>query len=380
MEKPAKQKDWINILFLSLTPLIGVVGTAAYALVNGVQWWQPVLLVVSFSLVSFSVTAGYHRGFSHKSYQIHPVLQAYYLFFGAMALQNSVLKWSADHRDHHRYVDRDWDPYSIRRGGLWAHMFWLFYKEPHERSYDEVPDLTQNKMVMWQYRWSHAIGLIGGLGIPTAIGALFGSPLAGLLWGGFLRIALIHHTTFLVNSVAHLYGTRPYTEENSARDNGLLAFITNGEGYHNFHHKFPADFRNGIRWYQWDPTKWLIQTLGFLGLAQDLKKTPSAVIEKSRLRMKLVHAEHRLELVPSEIGDAIRLRMEKAHHALDRAAARWHEMDAERREMVSRGRKRSAEFRKSWKEAVAAYKLSLAEARREWRQASRMLAQLPQQA
>lgn len=376
--KPAKQKDWINILFLSLTPLIGVFGTAAYAWRNGIAWWQPVLLLVSFSLVSFSVTAGYHRGFSHKSYKAHPILQAYYLFFGAMALQNSVLKWSADHRDHHRYVDRDWDPYSIRRGGLWAHIFWLFYKEPHERDYDNVPDLKLNKMVMWQYRWSHVIGIVGGLGIPTAIGAAFGSPLGGLLWGGFLRIALIHHTTFLVNSVAHLYGSRPYTEENSARDNGLLAFVTNGEGYHNFHHKFPSDFRNGIRWYQWDPTKWLIQTLGFLRLARDLKVTPSAVIEKARLRMKLVHAERRLEHAPSEIGDAIRLRMEMAHHALDRAAARWHEMDMKRREMLSRGRRKSAELVHAWEEAVTAYKASLAEARREWRQAARLLADLPQ--
>ena len=375
-----RQKDWVNILFLSLTPVIGVFGTAAYAIVNGVQWWQPALLVVLFSMVSFSVTAGYHRCFSHKSYRAHPLLQAYYLFFGAMALQNSALKWSADHRDHHRYVDKDWDPYSIRRGGLWAHIFWLFYKEPHERSYENVPDLSENRMMMWQYRWSHVIGIVAGLGIPTLIGAAFGSPLAGLLWGGFLRIALIHHTTFLVNSVAHLYGTRPYTEENSARDNGLLAFITNGEGYHNFHHKFPSDFRNGVRWYQWDPTKWLIGVLRMVGLARDLKATPRAVIEKSRLRMRLTHAETRLQLAPTEIGDAIRLRLDKAHHALDRAAALWHEMDTKRREMLARGRRRSAEVAGTWKHSVREYRSSISDARREWRVAARMLSKLPEAA
>jgi stearoyl-CoA desaturase (Delta-9 desaturase) len=375
MEK--KRLDWINILFLSLTPVIGVVGTAAYAWRNGVEWWQPALLFILFSLVSFSVTAGYHRCFAHKSYSAHPALQAFYLFFGAMALQNSVLKWAADHRDHHRYVDRDWDPYSIRRGGLSAHIFWLFYKEPAERSYDNAPDLTGNRLVLFQYRWSHVIGIVAGLGIPTAIGALFGSPLAGLLWGGFLRIALIHHTTFLVNSVAHLYGTRPYTEENSARDNGLLAFVTNGEGYHNFHHKFPSDFRNGVRWWQWDPTKWFIASLRFLGLARDLKATPRAVIEKSRLRMKLTRAEVLLPHAPSDIGDAVRLRMEKAHHALDRAAALWHEMDSKRREMLERGRKRSSELKQSWNQALKEYKASIGDARREWRQAARMLAKLP---
>jgi stearoyl-CoA desaturase (delta-9 desaturase) len=128
--------------------------------------------------------------------------------------------------------------------------------------------------------------------IPTLIGAFFGRPLGGLLWGGFLRIVLIHHTTFLVNSVAHLYGTRPYTEGNSGRDNALLAFVTNGEGYHNFHHKFPSDFRNGVRWYQWDPTKWLIVLLGHVGLARHLVKTPDSVIEKTRRRM-LATAEAR---------------------------------------------------------------------------------------
>jgi stearoyl-CoA desaturase (delta-9 desaturase) len=372
-----REKDWINILFLSLTPVIGVFGTLAYALVKGVAWWQPALLVGLFTLVSFSVTAGYHRCFSHKAYRAHPLLQAFYLFFGAMALQNSALKWSADHRDHHRYVDRDWDPYSIRRGGLWAHIFWLFYKEPTKRSFDNVPDLALNPLVQWQYRWSHVIGIVAGLGIPTAIGAAFGSPLAGLLWGGFLRIALIHHTTFLVNSVAHLYGTRPYTEENSARDNGLLAFITNGEGYHNFHHKFPSDFRNGIRWYHWDPTKWLIRTLRLTGLASDLKVTPRAVIEKSRLRMKLAHAEVRLRHAPIELGDAVRVRLASAHDALDRAAALWHEMDAKRRAMVARGRRRSSEVAAGWKASMREYRASIGDARREWRVAARLLAKLP---
>jgi len=372
-----REKDWINILFLALTPVIGVVGTAAHALIYGVQWWEPALLFGSFMLVSFSVTAGYHRCFSHKAYRAHPALQAFYLFFGSLALQNSAMKWSADHRDHHRYVDRDWDPYSIRRGGLWAHIFWLFYKEPNARSYDNVPDLTGNALVSLQARWSHVIGIVGGLGIPTLIGWAFGSPLGGLLWGGFLRIALIHHTTFLVNSVAHLYGSRPYTEENSARDNGLLAFVTNGEGYHNFHHKFPSDFRNGIRWYHWDPTKWLIAVLGVTGLARELKITPRAVVEKSRLRMKLAHAEQKLVHAPSEIGDAVRSRLESAARALDRASALWHEMDEKRRGMVDRGRRRSTELAESFRHSMREYRSSISQAKREWRLAARMLAKIP---
>jgi stearoyl-CoA desaturase (Delta-9 desaturase) len=374
-----RKKDWVNILFLSLTPVIGVLGTAAYAMAYGIRWWEPTLFFVLFTLVSFSVTAGYHRCFAHKAYVSHPALQAFYLFFGSMALQNSALKWSSDHRDHHRHVDKDWDPYSIKRGGLWAHILWLFYKEPVVLSYDNVPDLKANRLVLWQFRLNNWIGLVVGLGLPTLIGALFGRPLGGLLWGGFLRIVVIHHTTFLVNSAAHLWGTRPYTEENSARDNGLLAFITNGEGYHNFHHKFPSDFRNGVRWYQWDPTKWLIAVLRFAGLARDLRKTPKAVIEKSRLRMKLEKAEARLHEVPASIAETVRPRLVRAHQALDRAVDLWHEVDAKRRDLLARGRTASSEIAKSWKETLRESRASLSAARQEWREAARALARSPEQ-
>ncbi|MGH9316427.1 MAG: fatty acid desaturase [Thermoanaerobaculia bacterium] len=371
-------KDWVNIAFLSLTPVIGTLGTAAYAFFFGVRWWEPALFFALFGLVSFSVTAGYHRCFAHKAYKCHPAVEAFYLFFGAMALQNSTLKWAADHRDHHRYVDREWDPYNIRRGGLWAHIIWLFYKDKPDRVFENVPDLQENRLVLWQYRWCNWIGIVAGLGLPTLVGAFFGRPLGGLLWGGFLRIALIHHTTFLVNSVAHLYGSRPYTEENSARDNALLAFFTNGEGYHNFHHKFPSDFRNGVRWYQWDPTKWLIALLAGLRLARDLKATPKALIEKPRLKLKLSRVEEQMRHAPAEIGEAIRARLERAHQALDRAVALWHEVDGKRREMLERGRRKSSALARACRESLRECRASLREARRHWREASRMVSRAPQ--
>ncbi len=373
-----REKDWVNIVFLSLTPVIGTLGTAAYALFFGIRWWEPVLFLVLFGLVSFSVTAGYHRCFAHKSYRCHPAVEGFYLFFGAMALQNSVLKWAADHRDHHRYVDREWDPYNIRRGGLWAHILWLFYKEEPSRVFENVPDLQANRLVLWQHRWCNWIGIVAGLGLPTLVGAFFGRPVGGLLWGGFLRIALIHHTTFMVNSVAHLWGTRPYTEENSARDNALLAFVTNGEGYHNFHHKFPSDFRNGVRWYQWDPTKWLIALLSWLGLARDLKATPKALIEKPRLKLRLLRIEEQLRHAPAEIGEAIRTRLERAHQALDRAVALWHELDGKRREMLTRGRRTSSALARACRESLREYRAALAEARRHGREAARMVSRVPE--
>jgi len=375
----SRQKDWTNILFLSLTPVIGVFGTAAYAFKFGVEWWQPVLFLVSYILVGLSVTAGYHRLFAHKGYESHPLVQAFFLFFGAMALQNSVLKWASDHRTHHKYVDKDWDPYSIKRGGLSAHIFWLFYKDGRAAGkYDNVPDLQKNRLVMLQYRFSSWIGILFGLGLPTLVGAAFGHPVGGLLWGGFLRIVVIHHTTFFVNSIAHLYGNRPYTDENSARDNWMLAFVTNGEGFHNFHHKFPSDYRNGIRWFDWDPTKWLIRTLAGLGLARGLRATPRPVIERARLKMAALEVQSRLPHVPSEIREAVRIRMDRAGQLLERAVDHWNRAHEKKREWLEQ-RASSARAR-TWKKNLRAHRGCVARAREEWRAALKILARAPETA
>lgn len=283
MDDPAR--DWVNILFLALSPVVGFGGTAWYAARHGIVWWEPVLALALFVAIGVGVGAGYHRCFAHRTYECHPAAEAVLLFLGSLALQNSALRWARDHRDHHRYTDTDKDPYSVTRGFLWAHVFWVFFKEPPGANFENVPDLLKNPRVMWQHRWSRFLGIGVGLGLPTLVGALFGRPLGGLLWGGFLRIVLVHHTTFLVNSAAHLWGKRPYAPGISARDNWLLAFLTHGEGFHNFHHTFPSDFRNGVRWYHWDPNKWTIQAMRLAGLARNLRRTPRPLIERARERV-----------------------------------------------------------------------------------------------
>ncbi len=294
-----RERDWTNILFLLLSPVAGIAGTALYASRYGVAWWEPALCAVLFMTVGVAIGSGYHRCFSHRTYECHPAAEAVLLFFGAFALENSALRWSRDHRNHHRFVDTDGDPYNIQRGGLWAHILWVFYKEPKDANFENVPDLLANPRVMWQHRWYRALGVGLGLGLPTLVGAMFGRPLGGLLWGGFLRIVLVHHTTFCVNSVAHLWGSRPYSTENSARDNWFLAFFTHGEGFHNFHHRFPSDFRNGIRWYQWDPNKWCIRAMSLSGLARNLRVTPPPVIENAKLAVLAERADERLARTPA---------------------------------------------------------------------------------
>ena len=149
----------MNILFLTLTPIIGVVGTALYTWYAGFSLWMPVLMVAMYFAVGMSICAGYHRFFSHKSYEASGPVQVFYAFFGAMAAQNSILWWSSSHRVHHKYVDEDWDPYSIKRGFWWAHMLWIFYQnEERDGTFANSPDLLKNPVVM-----------IGGLIIGAAV-------------------------------------------------------------------------------------------------------------------------------------------------------------------------------------------------------------------
>jgi stearoyl-CoA desaturase (Delta-9 desaturase) len=357
-----RKKDWVNILFLTLTPLIGVVGTAAYTWYAGFSLWMPALLVGMYLAVGISICAGYHRFFSHKTYEAAPLVQWFYAFFGAMAAQNSILWWSASHRVHHKYADKDWDPYNIRRGFWWAHIVWIFYKnEERPGSFDNSPDLRANRIVMWQHRWHKVIMVVGGFGLPTLIGAAFGDALAGLLWGGFARIAVIHHTTFFVNSLAHTLGKPEFNAEASAKDNWLVALATLGEGYHSFHHRFPADFRNGIRWWQWDPAKWFIAGLRSVGLAQNLLTTPLPQIEQARMRAAIRVVEPKMASATGSLADEARRRLQVAGRQLERAIALWRRAIEEQAQGAP------------WRKTRRMSHRYIRHSRREWKRAVRIL-------
>ena len=363
--KEARKKDWVNIAFLTLTPVIGIAGTALYTIYSGFSLWMPLLTIGMYLAVGMSICAGYHRFFSHKSYEASTPVQVFYAIFGAMAAQNSILWWSSSHRVHHKYVDKDWDPYNIQRGFWWAHILWIFYKnEERDATFENSPDLLKNKVVMWQHRWHKVILIVGGFGLPTLIGAAFGDPIAGLLWGGFLRLAVIHHTTFFVNSLAHMLGEPSYNAEVSARDNWLVALLTLGEGYHSFHHRFPADFRNGIRWYQWDPAKWWIGALNWMRLATDLRSTAPPQIEQARLRAALRLVEPKIASAPTSHAEQIRQRVNKSLEHLETAVALWRQHMEERAAGVS----------DRWRKTRKRSRLYVRQSRRQWKGAMRMLA------
>jgi stearoyl-CoA desaturase (delta-9 desaturase) len=353
------KKDWVNILFLTLTPVIGVVGTAAYTWYRGFSLWMPLLLVGMYLAVGMSICAGYHRFFSHKSYEAHPIVQSFFAFFGAMAAENSILEWSSQHRVHHKHADKDWDPYNIQRGFWWAHILWIFYRnEGMDRTYANSPDLKANPIVMWQHKWNKVLLIVGGFGIPTLIGAAFGDPIAGLLWGGFTRLVVIHHTTFFVNSLAHYFGKPEFNAEASARDNWAVALVTLGEGYHSFHHRFPADYRNGIRWYQWDPAKWFIAGAKRVGLASNLLTTPLPQIEQARMSAALRVVEAKVQSATGSLADEARRRLRVATDHLERAIALWRRAIEERAQGSAWRKTQRMSFkhvrrsRRHWKRAV----------------------------
>jgi stearoyl-CoA desaturase (delta-9 desaturase) len=244
-----------------------------------------------------AITGGYHRLWSHRTYDSHWSLRFIYMILGAMALQNSVLVWASGHRMHHQYVDDgDRDPYSASRGLWFSHIGWMLRRYPSgEVDFSNVRDLQKDPLVAFQHRYYYPLAIGLNVLLPLALGWLHGDLWGVFLLAGVLRLVVSHHFTFLINSVAHAFGRQPYTDENSARDNGWLAFLTYGEGYHNFHHQFAHDYRNGIHWWQWDPSKWIICSLSWVGITRKLRRTPAVTIQRARLAMQFRRVQERLE-------------------------------------------------------------------------------------
>ena len=284
-----KKIQWLTAPVLALTFFGSLLGLAFYIPRYGVHPAEPIFCFTFVYLVAMVVSGGYHRYFAHKTFQAHPLLKMYYLIVGCAALQQSAIVWASDHRFHHRYVDTEKDPYDIKKGFWYAHIGWLLNEDPESRKtlMQNVPDLAKDRWVMWQHKYWIWISLPLSIGIPLLIGFWIGRPMGMFLWGVLLRIAVTHHTTFTINSIAHYFGKQPYSDANSARDVWWLAPILCGENYHNYHHCFQGDYRNGIRWYHWDPTKWALWFASKLGLAKGLQRTPQHLILKARVEMDL---------------------------------------------------------------------------------------------
>jgi stearoyl-CoA desaturase (Delta-9 desaturase) len=336
-----KKICWSVTLFLILNPILSVLMLVLYLVFSNNYTLSQVIAVTVFGLIfavltNLSITMGYHRLFSHKSYEAHPVLQSILLFISAGAFQGSALKWSSDHRIHHKFEDTDKDPYSINKGFWYAHMGWMMTHDAVSLPIN-APDLEKNKLIKWQHDYYLPYSIFVGYVVPMIIGAFLGNAFLGLVIAGGLRIFLTQQSTFLVNSLSHTLGKTPYSVDKTAKDSFIVTILTHGEGYHNFHHKFQFDYRNGIRWYHWDPTKWSIQLAALCGLANKLKTVQFSEIMKARLEVeslkfknsdfyrekleplaaKIVEAQARFEKMKQECANAKDLRVDEMKAELE---------------------------------------------------------------
>ncbi len=320
--------NWINMLLFSITPALALTMVPLYGYFFGYELYDWLVFIVLMAFCGMSITAGYHRLWSHKAYKAHPLLRVIFALGGACALQNDVLNWASQHRRHHQYVDDNQrDPYSAGRGFWFSHIGWILRNyESGAADFSNAKDLQRDPIVMWQHRNYLTLVLTTNIALPAFLGYLGGDIMAGLLLGGVLRLVLSQHVTYLINSLAHMWGRQPYSDANSARDNGLLALITYGEGYHNYHHSFQWDYRNGIKWWQFDPTKWMIRSLSFIGLTTELKRCSFAQIERARLSMQYRFAAERCELL--DIPENWKLKLEHEYEQLQQTLQLW----AERRQ------------------------------------------------
>lgn len=290
----AERINWTNTLFLTLCPLVAILGTVWLFMYSSISWKTWALFTAFLFLTGLAITAGYHRLFSHKTYRSNAVMRFLYLFFGAATFEGSVLNWCTDHRRHHRYEDTEKDPYNINRGFWFAHMGWLIRLDDAKRDYSNVHDLKADPLCALQHRFYAIIAVLTGFALPTLIAWSWGEALGGFIVAGALRISLNQHFTFLINSLCHTLGKQPYTREKTARDHWVTAIFTYGEGYHNFHHKFPLDYRNGIKYYHYDPAKWLIWALEKCGWATEVKRIPARRIAQHVLQAQDVSEHDRL--------------------------------------------------------------------------------------
>jgi stearoyl-CoA desaturase (delta-9 desaturase) len=258
----------IPFLALHLVPLL--------AIFTGVTRTDLIVCAALYLGRMFFITAGYHRYFAHRSYKMARVPQFLMAFGGTTAAQKGPLWWAAHHRDHHRYADTDRDIHSPSKGFWWSHVGWFLSNRFKATNVDGIRDFARYPELRWldRHDWVGA----WALGIATFL--VFGW--SGLVVGFFASTILLWHGTFLVNSVAHVFGRRRYETDDTSRNSLLVALATGGEGWHNNHHHYPASARQGFFWWEIDPTWYGLRILSWMGLVRGLRTPPERVLVSDR--------------------------------------------------------------------------------------------------
>jgi stearoyl-CoA desaturase (Delta-9 desaturase) len=288
----------VTMVIFTVGPLAGVVLAMVMLWGRGISGVDLGLFLGLWVVTGLGITVGFHRLLTHQSFKAPTAVRVAFAVAGSMAIQGSVIDWVATHRRHHAYSDRPGDPHSphvdaaggtmgIVRGLWYAHVGWMFSPEGTvQRAW--APDLLRDgpiarvsRLFPWLVVASFLLpALLGGLLTGTLAGAA-----TGLLWGGLVRIFVLHHVTWSINSICHVFGTRPFESHDEARNNPVMALLGFGEGWHNAHHAFPASARHGLRWWEFDASWIVIRTLSAFGLARDIKTpTPTQLERRTRTR------------------------------------------------------------------------------------------------
>ena len=353
---PWDRVNWKTSIFLAVINLLAVTAVPLYVWHYGLDWFQVGLFFAFCIATGLSITLGYHRLFSHLSFKARTPVKLATLVFGACAFENSALDWSSDHRKHHKHVDHDEDPYDITKGFLWAHIGWLLFKLGPEQPMDNVNDLKRDPLVMWQHRWCIPLAFIVGFGLPALLGYWWNGSagaLGAFLLAGVLRVFAVQHSTFFINSVCHTVGNQPYSSRCSARDSAIMALFTFGEGYHNYHHEFQHDYRNGVKKTNFDPTKWTIWTLEKLGMVSDLRRVPDEKILLAEMNEARRRAEVKLQQ-PETISSVLGKQMHDALENLSaRLSANYAALEKAMADQVEISRHHIEEWRKETREFAA---------------------------
>lgn len=310
-----KEINWFHTGLLTITPAFALLG-----ILLGVRptLATVVLTVIMYFWTGMGITAGYHRLWSHRAYEAHWIVRLLLCIGGAAAYEGSAKWWCRNHRAHHRYTDTSKDPYNAKNGFWYSHLGWMLVKQNiNQIGYADISDLNRDRMILFQHDYYLPIAASFGVVFPIALAASWGD-----LWGGFfyacmLRIVFVHHATFFVNSLAHSFGEKTFSDHHTAHDSVVTAVLTLGEGYHNYHHEFPQDYRNGIQVYHYDPTKWLIKALQLVGLTSHLKLMSPEEILKARVQM----AQRALDLETAQYRDLPALSRDEFDHRVEEGEA-----------------------------------------------------------
>jgi len=270
---------------------------------GALHWQDLVVLAITYALTGLGITVGFHRLFTHRSFKTARPVRALLAVFGSMAVEGSVIEWVSTHRQHHNYSDQPGDPHSphldeapgwrgVLRGLGHAHVGWLFIHTERGLKSRYAPDLLKDPVVSFINR-TFLLWVLAGLAVPFllgwAIGGSLTTALTGLLWGGAVRMLVLHHATYSINSLCHSFGRRPFTTGDESRNLAWLAPLAFGEAWHNNHHAFPTSARHGLRPWQVDPGAWLISGLERCHLAWDVVR-----ISPARQEAKLTNASGRV--------------------------------------------------------------------------------------